>query len=40
MAMRGVRIPDEMATSAMLGRFRDGHEVRAEFLALAGQART
>lgn len=34
MAMRGVRTPAEMVTSALLGRFRDP-TVRAEFLSLA-----
>lgn len=38
MAMRGVRTPAEMVTSALLGRFRVP-EVRAEFLALADGAR-
>lgn len=34
MACRGVRKRAEMVTSAMLGRFRDNPELRAEFLAL------
>jgi GTP cyclohydrolase I len=35
MAMRGVRMPHRMVSSAMFGRFRADPAVRAEFMALA-----
>ena len=39
MTMRGVQMPVTMHTSVMLGRFRDVPALRAEFLALVGDAR-
>jgi GTP cyclohydrolase I len=39
MAMRGVRAPAEMVTSALYGAFRDQTATRAEFFALAREAR-